>query len=621
MISKKQIYKYIFVYIRIIGVNMKNKKLLVILVLVSVFMMVSISFGGFSDNNSLIKADNASAIKQGGTLYLSPGPTPAFVDNFNPFNMWSTPSGIMSLFYEPLLQINTYNGTTIPWLATGYAWSNNNTLLTLNLRHNVEFSNGMPFNSTDVAFTFNLQKKTFGEWGNINNITTENQYTVEFNFSHADTQCLFYLGSDFMLPEPLWAGVSSPESKVITDPVGTGPYVLSSFSGQKIVLTANPHYWQPNEPHIKNIVYIDYTSNSALTLALAEGKVQWASVFAPNVTQLFVHNNPKYNHYYFPPGQPVTLITNDIEYPFNLSYFRQAISLSINRTEICQVGEYGYEQPANAANILAQQLFWLNSTNANEAKELAEYNPSKALKLLEDHGFSMKNGRLYNPNGTEMPALTIMSVAGYTDWDTDISIIASELSSIGLKVSIETPTASVVASDIATGDFQMAEDTVTGIGPNPWYDYSGLIGNLLPVGKTAYTNEERWNYTSTNFMEYYNNFTKTSNTTEEKVLTNNMVNIMLNQMPMIPLVYSADWYEYVNSSIGGFPNQNNGYWIPMPWYPGPMEVVVLHLYTKSDTSKTSNSNLDYEIVGAIIAIAIVSVVASIYMKRKKMREN
>ena len=603
---------------------MKNKKLLIAIVILAVFIMIATNFNVFySGSNNPIKPDSTGNAPKG-TLYLSPGPSPAFTDNFNPFNIWSPPPGIMSLFYEPLFQINTYNGTTIPWLATNYTWSHNNTLLTLDLRHNVEFSNGMPFNSSDVVFTFKTQQNATGQWSNINNISAVNKYTVNFNFSKPDIQCLFYLGSNFMLPEPLWKGISSPNTKVIKTPVGTGPYVLSSFSGQKIVLTANPNYWQPNEPHIKNIVYVDYTSSSALTLALAEGKIQWTSAFAPNVTQLFVQKNPKYNHYFFPQGQPVTLITNDAIYPFNLSYFRQAISLSINRTKIYNTGEYGYEKPANAANILQQQLFWLNSTNTNLAKELANYNPSKALKLLKSHGFTIKSGRLYEPNGTKLPAITLMTIAGYTDWDADISIIASNLAHIGIKINTETPTASTISSDIATGNFQMAQDTVTGIGPNPWYDYTGLIGNrttpVPPIGKTATANEERWNYTNTNFMSSYNNFTKTSNATEQKNLINNMASVMLNQMPMIPLVYSADFYEYVNNTIGGFPNQNNNYWIPMPWYPGPMEVVTLHLYAKSNKASTANYS-DYYIVGGLIAIAAIAGISSIYIKRRRIKDN
>ncbi len=600
---------------------MKSKKVMLLLITVSVIAMVGTGlYGGFQTVQTPTNAPASTSSSPTGTLYLSPGPSPAFTDNFNPFNVWSPPAGIMSLFYEPLLQINTYNGTVIPWLATNYTWDHNNMQLVLQLRHNVQFSNGMAFNSSDVVYMFNEQKTLFGDWGNIDNITAAGPYTVDFNFSKENTQCLFYIGSTFMVPAQLWKGVSDPQDKVVTDPIGTGPYVLSSFSGQKIVLTANPHYWQAGEPHIKNVVYVDYTSNSALTLALQDGQVQWASVFEPNITTLLTSKNPN-AHYWFPPGQPVTLITNDNIYPLNLSYFRQAISLSINRTEICKVGEYGYERPANAADILNQQLFYLNSTNKAKASELSEFNPTAALKLLEDHGFTMKSGRLYEPNGTELPAINLISVAGYTDWDTDISIIASNLKDIGIKVTIQTPTLSSVDSDVAEDNFQMAEVTVTGIGPNPWYDYSGLVGKIVPPGTTAYNNEERWNDTGTGFQTYFNEFPTVANVSQQDKILNDMAGIVLNQMPVISLVYSADWYEYVNSSIKGFPDQNNPYGIPMPWYPGPMEIVMLHLYESSTTPSHANPYLDYEIGGGIIAaIAIVGSLALYTRKRRREKD-
>ncbi len=600
---------------------MKSKKLMLLLVTVSVIVMVGTGlYGGFQTVSATGNAPATTSSSPSGTIYISPGPSAAFTDNFNPFNVWSPPAGIMSLLYEPLLQINTYNGTVTPWLATNYTWEHNNTQLVLQLRHNVEFSNGMAFNSSDVLYMFNEQKTLFGDWGNIASISAVGPYTVDFNFSKEDTQCLFYIGSTFMVPAQLWQGIKDPQDKVVKDPIGTGPYTLTSFSGQKIVLTANPHYWQPDEPHIEHVVYIDYTSNSALTLALQDGQVQWASVFEPNITTLLTSKNPN-AHYWFPPGQPVTLITNDNIYPLNQSFFRQAISLSINRTEICKVGEYGYERPANAADILSQQLFYLNSTNKAKADALSDYNTTEALTLLEDHGYTMKSGVLYEPNGTKLPSINLISVAGYTDWDTDISIIASGLQNIGIKVTIQTPTLSSVDSDVAEGHFQMAEVTVTGIGPNPWYDYSGLVGPIVPTGTTAYNNEERWNDTGTGFQTDFNMFPKVANISEQDKLLNDMAGIVLNQMPVIPLVYSADWYEYVNSSIKGFPNQNNPYGIPMPWYPGPMELVMLHLYYSGTPPSHNNALKDYEIAGGIIAaIAVIGSLALYTRKRKREKD-
>ena len=278
-----------------------------VLLAFSALMGSSVAPDGTSAN-PFITAQSASS--NNSTLYLSPGPTAAFVDNFNPLDgVWLTPAGIMGLIYEPLFQINTYNGTVIPWLATNYSWNSNATVLTMNLRPNVTFSNGMPFNASDVVYTFNEQKTLFNEWGLITNITAVNQYEVRFTFSQPSLTWFWYVGSNIVIPAPLFQNVSSPQSEIVTNPVGTGPYVLSSFSPQKIVLTKNPHYWMSGEPKIDKVVYVDYTSNSALSLALAEGKVQWASVFEPNLTQLFVQNNPKYNHYWFSPGQPATDIS------------------------------------------------------------------------------------------------------------------------------------------------------------------------------------------------------------------------------------------------------------------------------------------------------------------------
>jgi peptide/nickel transport system substrate-binding protein len=600
---------------------MNNKKLVLFLVIISVIIMVGTSmYGGLQNTGNNKNTPAASSIAQQGTIYVSPGPSPAFVHNFNPFNIWTSPAGIMSLFYEPLLQINTYNGTVTPWLATNYTWQNHSMQLVLDLRHNVKFSNGMAFNSSDVVYMFNEQKTLFKQWPDIKNITAKNQYTVDFNFTTKNTQCLFYIGSNFMIPKQIWQGVSHPQNKVVKNPIGTGPYVLSSFSGQKITLTANPHYWQPNEPHIKHVVYVDYTSASALTLALERGQVQWTSAFEPNITTLMTSKNPN-AHYWFPSGQPVTMITNDTMYPLNMSYFREALSLSINRTKLCKIGEYGYEKPANAANILQQQLSYLNSTNRANAASLAAYHPHKALHLLLSHGFSLKDYhnkmRLYEPNGTRLPAINLMTPASFPDWATDISIIASNLAKIGIKVTTTTPTLSSVDSQVESGKFQMALVTVTGVGPNPWYDYSNFIGAITPTGKTATVNEERWNYTGTGFQGYYKNFSKTSNPSTQGKLINDMASVMIKQMPMIPLVYSADWYEYINSTIKGFPDKNNPYGIPMPWYPGPMEIVMLHLYSTATSNKAVNPYLSYEIAGGIIAIAVAIPSLLLYSRKRR----
>ena len=153
----------------------------------------------------------------------------------------------------------------------------------------------------------------------------------------------------------------------------------------------------------------------------------------------------------------------------------------------------------------------------------------------------------------------------------------------------------------------MAQEVVTSAGPNPWYDYTGIGGPVPALGTTAITNEMRWNSTGTGFYSAYESFMSTSNPTTQKQLINDMAGVILKDMPVISLVYSADWYEYVNKTIGGFVTPSNNYWIPLSWDPGIMEVVALHLYVKSSPSKSpfALSTTDYYIIGGVVAAVVI----------------
>ena len=59
------------------------------------------------------------------------------------------------MIYEPLFFYDTAKAGDIkPWLGTSYAWSDGGKTLTVQLRHNVKWTDGKPFTSADVVFTF-----------------------------------------------------------------------------------------------------------------------------------------------------------------------------------------------------------------------------------------------------------------------------------------------------------------------------------------------------------------------------------------------------------------------------------------------------------------------------------
>ena len=200
----------------IMNTNYRRRKILIALALSSLMVLSGLSVFSFvsGGNPTTLVAktsDSSSANGNNSTLYLSPGATPEFVDNFNPYNIWTEPTGMMGMIYEPLLQVNTYNGTVIPWLATGYSFSKSGLYLNMTLRQNVTFSNGQPFNSYDVVYTFNIQKKAINAWGAIENISAQGLYKVSFKFYTPQTNYLFYIGCQAIMPtNQSWAHISSP---------------------------------------------------------------------------------------------------------------------------------------------------------------------------------------------------------------------------------------------------------------------------------------------------------------------------------------------------------------------------------------------------------------------------
>jgi peptide/nickel transport system substrate-binding protein len=77
---------------------------------------------------------------------------------FNPYNP-NANIGAQGLIYESLLYFNRLDGSVRPWLASSYTVSPDATTETFHLRQGVKWSDGQPFTSADVVFTFNELKK------------------------------------------------------------------------------------------------------------------------------------------------------------------------------------------------------------------------------------------------------------------------------------------------------------------------------------------------------------------------------------------------------------------------------------------------------------------------------
>jgi len=517
----------------------------------------------------------------GGTLTVAPSPTGDYTRNFNVFASGSVLSGTQGLIYETLLFFNREDGSVKPWLASSYHLSNNATTITFKLRSGVKWSDGKPFTSADVVFTLNLIHNHpavdySSLWNVIKGVSAPDDQTVIVTLKQPSSPLLWYLGGQtYILPQHLWSNVSNPVTYTNPNPVGTGPYLLKSFSPQLYVFDRNPHFWQPGKPYINEIRYPSFNSNTSADLLLSQGSVDWTGLFTPNVNKTFVSRDPVHNHYWFPPNNVVTLYLNLTKYPFNTLAVRQAISAAIDRNKLYNVGEGGYEPPAHpTALVLPANKNFLSPTYANASFAV---DTAKVASLLQGAGFRKGNDGIYVDKSGKRLAFNINVVSGWTDWVTDSQILASNLQAVGMDVKVNTISFNAYYGSLQTGTFDTAISW-TSPGPTPYFLYNSMLAstNTAPIGQPATSNFERWSDPTTDKL--LQQYTSSPDPAVQQEAIAGIQKIMVEQLPTIPLIYGATWYEYSTAHFVGWPDQQHPYAMPAPYAYPDEEIVVLNLH-------------------------------------------
>jgi peptide/nickel transport system substrate-binding protein len=289
----------------------------------------------------------SSSSGQSGVLTVTTGSAGTLADNFNLFSP-AVEDPTNGMIYEPLFFYNTAkSGDVKPWLGNSFAWSNGGKTLTVQLRHGVKWTDGKPFTSADVVYTYNLaiHSAAANKFGlPLASVAADGTYGVTINFTKAAYSSAYYaLGRVEMLPKHIW---QSDSIKTITTslnehPVGTGAYELSNFSSQAMTFTANPHYYMPGLPKFKTIRFVSFNSNTSSDAAIESGTIDWAGSFIPSIKKLYLARDPKYVVSDIPLATAF-LVPNVAKGPTASLAVRQAISAAIDRNYISKTVYSGY---------------------------------------------------------------------------------------------------------------------------------------------------------------------------------------------------------------------------------------------------------------------------------------
>jgi peptide/nickel transport system substrate-binding protein len=502
---------------------------------------------------------------------------------FNPLNASDTLLSV-GFMYEPLVYVNPLQGgKTTPMLASSYAWGAGNKSLTFTIRQGVKWSDGTPMTAADVAYTFNLIKKypgldLTGVWSVLSSVTATGN-TVTMDFSTVAVPYFYYIADQTpIVPEHIWSKLSNPTTNAITDPVGTGPFLMSKCSPSNITYTANPNYWQPGLPKIKKIEYPAYTSNTTANNDLANGTAQWGAQYIPAIDTFYKSKSPDYN-YWFPPTVNVSLVPNLTNPLLSNVKVREAMSYAIDRAKVSTIGESGYEPPANQTGIVTPTFASSQDSSAVSAWGNG-YDPAKATSLLQSAGFHKgSDGIMVNSAGQKL-AFTVLNIGDYSDWVASVQVIQQELMAVGISITPDNLSNTDFDADFYYGKYQLAYYDQQTFGPSAYYELNNWLNsaNTAPVGKVAASNYERYSNPATDKL--LNQYATTTDPATQQSILNQVQQVMVNDVPIIPVVEAVDWYQYDTGSFTGWPTPGNPYAQPSAYAYPDNEQVLLHLAPK-----------------------------------------
>ncbi|WP_243228973.1 ABC transporter substrate-binding protein [Microbacterium sp. CIAB417] len=496
-------------------------------------------------------------------------------ESHNPYLGDSSASkyGYAKVIFEPLALVNpTGDLGTTPWLAESVEWNEDYTELTVVPRADVTWSDGEPFTGEDIVFTFDqfLNGKLTDSSGlNYQGATVDGD-TITLTFGNSKYTSQARVLHTPIVPKHIWENIEDPNTDPLTGEglaVGTGPYVLDSWTTESVTLTANEDYWG-GELAVPELHYVSYGDNAALTTALVSGEADWAQAFIPQIEDSYLAADEENHFLVSPTAGAATVFLNLQTEPFDDPALRQALAWTIDRQAYVDVSREGASEAVWNVTGLGELL----SDEIIDEYQDVEYSVDidKARQILTDAGYTWEDEKLIDPDGAPV-TFSISVPAGWSDWNTEQALIAEELDAgLGIEVKVDQPDWGGWDAARQEGTFQAIIHWLEDTG-NAYGLYTSTMDPKWIVDGKAQFNFGR--FEDPDVTEALNTYANAATQEERDAASAVLQKAFVENVPAIPLGAHPLLGQYNTRNYEGFPTEEDQYASADPTQPGIVQVL------------------------------------------------
>ena len=415
------------------------------------FALSSVFAGGSSEKTASAPVKNVSDII---TMAIPVDP-----DGLDPHVTASASTfQITSNIYESLITVDE-QGNLIPALAESWSVSDDGLEITFRLRDNALFSDGRKCTSAEVKASFERLKGEESvrqnDYAFITSIDTPDERTVVFGMDSLNVAAL----SSFAYP---WAAVVDvTQDNLRAKPVGTGPYVLKSWTAQQsLVLDRNPN--SPYEVRNNGVKFVIMPDLTAEITALNAGEVDLILITGDLASAV---EGRGYNIIEVAGNGLQLMAMNCAREPLSDLRVRQAINLAVNKDEVIDAVWWGYGRKIGSHfPVVLKEYVDLSDTYG--------YDPERAKALLKEAGYE---------NGL---TLRLDLPKNYQEYVNAGLVIAASLENVGIHVDVNIVEWAYWLSEVYVG----RNYDLTVVGHTGRLDPYALLVKYLSTGSDNYFN-------------------------------------------------------------------------------------------------------------------------------------
>lgn len=517
------------------------------------------------------------------TLYVS-GAAWGPPNDWNPFIAWSkaNTTGTIGLVYETLYMFDGLTGEFIPFLAESGEWVDEDTYQ-MTLREGLTWSDGEALTADDVAFTIGLAKDYDSlfwapMWKYLNEIVVDGDTGLTFEFT--DPLYQEFANNIYNIPiapKHIWADRTEEEvtAGLNENPVGSGAYLYESHSEDRNVWIRNENWWGIDVfglPAPKRIVDIRTSSNNAALGMVLKGELDLSNNYLPGVAALA---DQGYVTTYFADApymlaaNTAVLFLNTTKSPMDDAEFRRALAYAINTDDIVEVAYANLVTAASPSGLLPSLSQFIDE-DLMDSKGWY-FDTAKAKSILAAAGYTDVDGDGFveAPDGSAI-ALEVTCPAGWSDWMAAIAVISDSAKEAGINIEDVTPDYNVWNDSLTQGTFDMTLNNWAVLSNTPWTLYNLLfnepIQEIMGSGNFGrYDSQEAFDLVDELAA------VPVDDIAGMQAVCSDIQQIMMDEVPMIPLWYNGAWAQYNDSTWTNWPTEAedtpnyppvtwNGYW-------------------------------------------------------------